>query len=276
MGVAQRLLGFVLCVVQPVAGQIDGFVAVRSHRHSLAAAPPPALVDVVAQMDDQIEVFVAHVLVCGVEARTPRLTGGEREPHPRGGLPPEPGPCGSGPPQRSPNRHEIGRSTSERAPNRGSPGARCGRVRASRPPYRASPPAGSSRHARLRIRRSPDPTPCRRARRGQADPVPGGSTGRHHRVSDLPMPHRVRTGHLLATAAPATGRYSPPTYPPAPQPIRPHLPATTADGTGAYTTVYPGCDRRARRGRWDDPQGCGHHLHPESESTRDGDGTGRR
>lgn len=87
MGVAQRLLGFVLCVVQPVAGQIDGFVAVRSHRHSLAAAPPPALVDVVAQMDDQIEVFVAHVLVCGVEARTPRLTGGEREPHPRGGLP---------------------------------------------------------------------------------------------------------------------------------------------------------------------------------------------
>ena len=74
---------------------------------------------------------------------------------------------------------------------------------------------------------------------GQADPAPGVSTGRHRPLSDLPMPHRARTGHLLAIAAQATAHCSPPTYPPAPLPIQPHQIATTADGRGAYTTGIP-------------------------------------
>lgn len=115
---------------------------------------------------------------------------------------------------------------------------------------------------------------------GQADPAPGVSTGRHRPLSDLPMPHRARTGHLLAIAAQATAHCSPPTY----HQRRCRSSHTKSQqlptGEGHTPRVYPSCDQQARPGRWDDPElrkamrllGS-NGTTPESESTR---GTSRR
>lgn len=80
MRLLQRLLGLVQAVLEPVAGEREGLgVELGVGGDTAPVGAHARLVDVVAEVDDEVEVLLGHVVVRCVVAVLPRLAGGERE-----------------------------------------------------------------------------------------------------------------------------------------------------------------------------------------------------